>query len=136
MEENTSDATKDDVPPSLAALSPQDRQQVMETKTSLAEHVTDMRDMERPDALQPIDTPGYETQVLPPPQSVEDMSPEAKQQLQDVQAELSGDIVGVRDTGAPTPQPQADLANKQWTFERSEVAQDIQRTNDMPSPGE
>lgn len=33
-------------------------------------------------------------------------------------------------------EPIPTLEFKQWVFERSEVAQDIQRVNDMPAPGE
>lgn len=71
----------------------------------------------------------------PLPASLSGMSEEAKQQLYDVRATLSTEVAVVQSTGSTSP-AQTDLEFKQWAFERSDVAQDIQRTNDVKAPGE
>lgn len=82
----------------------------------------------------PVAPPQPETLAMAPP----GLSEEAKQQALDVGAAMGAEI---RNTtggmGEPYPvHEQPELAQKQWEFERGDVAQSIQKTNDIKAPGE
>lgn len=73
----------------------------------------------------------------PLPASLSGLPEDAKQQLYDVRASLSTEIAAAESFGQTSAQVRdTDLEFKQWTFERGEVAQDIQRTQEIRAPGE
>lgn len=89
------------------------------------------------DPAAPAETAGS-PQPLAMPQAPDGLSEEAKQQALDVRAAIGNEA---RDTTSgmgepPGPQIDQELASRQFVFERSVIAEDIQRTNDVKGPGE
>lgn len=72
------------------------------------------------------------------PSAPEGLSDEAKQQAMDVRAAIGNEVRDATSGLGQTPAPQADqeLAQRQFAFERSVTADDIQRTQDVKGPGE
>ncbi|MCW5631887.1 MAG: hypothetical protein KIT17_00990 [Rubrivivax sp.] len=84
------------------------------------------------------DTTSEQAQPAPMPAAPEGLSEDAKQQVMDVRAAIG---IEVRETTdgfgqSPGPQPDQELAQRQFAFERSVTADEIQRTNDVKGPGE